>query len=103
MKEWRNPLPPLSHEERAQLEADIVAHGVKTPIEVAEDGDLLDGWHRKELAERFKVAYETITIPGVKTFAEKVAYAIRVNVNRRNLTPTRNSRFGARRGAPPAT
>ena len=43
-------LPPLSTEEKAALRADIKASGgVKVPIVVDEDGNILDGRHRHEI------------------------------------------------------
>ena len=40
---FRHDLPPLSTEEFTSLKADISEHGVKNPIEIDEDGNVLDG------------------------------------------------------------
>ena len=37
-------MPDLSLEERAALKADIAANGVRIPIEVDEEGNIIDGF-----------------------------------------------------------
>jgi N6-adenosine-specific RNA methylase IME4/ParB-like chromosome segregation protein Spo0J len=82
-----NPLPPLAQEERERLRADIEAHGVRVPVDVcAQTGEILDGEHRSEIAEELGIDYKTIKVRGLKSKAEREAYAIRVNVNRRNMS-----------------
>src|SRR5262249_7158186 len=43
-------MPPLSAEERAELEADIKAHGVTVPVVVTDENEVIDGHHRLEIA-----------------------------------------------------
>ena len=39
-------MPPLADDDFAALKADIQANGVLIPVEVDEDGNVLDGHHR---------------------------------------------------------
>jgi ParB-like chromosome segregation protein Spo0J len=83
-----NPLPALSSHELEQLRADVEAHGVRVPIEVcAETGEMLDGWHRRQVADDLGVDCPTSLVAGLDTDAARLAYRIRVNVNRRQLSP----------------
>jgi ParB-like chromosome segregation protein Spo0J len=81
------PLPPLSSEELARLRADIAADGVRVPVEVcAETGELLDGEHRRAIAAELGVPCPEARVPGLGTEAEREAWAIRANLNRRNMS-----------------
>ena len=74
-------LPGLSAYEFEALSADIKLNGVRVPIDVDEDGVILDGHHR------FKVdkAAPRRVIKGL-TDAEKRAHVYRANFARRNLS-----------------
>jgi len=74
-------LPPLSTDEFHALEADIQANGVQMPIVIDEDSNILDGHHR------YKIDPDAPTkiITGL-TIAEKMAYVLRSNLTRRNLS-----------------
>jgi ParB-like chromosome segregation protein Spo0J len=76
-------LPPLSTEEFEALRADIERNGVRVPILVDEDGNILDGHNRYRIDPRAPRA----TIQGL-TEAQKRAFVIRTNLARRNLSPT---------------
>ena len=78
-------LPPLAPEILAQLEASIREHGVEDPIVVDEDGNTLDGHHRRLLAERLGIPYETRVVAGLSE-DEKKLFAIRRNTERRQLS-----------------
>jgi ParB-like chromosome segregation protein Spo0J len=76
----------LRTEEYQALEADIKARGVMVPVEVDEDGAILDGHHRVEIATRLGLPYETI----VRKFAsdrEKREHVIMLNLARRHMQP----------------
>ena len=75
-------LPPLSTEEFQALKADIEANGVQQPIIVDEDGNILDGHHRYMIDPEAP----TTTVTGL-LHAEKIAYILRSNMTRRNLSP----------------
>lgn len=81
-------MPDLTSDEFAALKADIAARGVQVPIELDENGNVLDGHHRlRACAELGITEYPTITREGM-TEDEKVMHAYRLNTARRHLTPT---------------
>ena len=85
----RNPyqvMPDMAAEEFDALKADIAEHGVLIPIELDEDGNVLDGHHRLKACEELGITdYPTITRAGM-TEAEKVLHAYTLNTARRHLT-----------------
>ena len=75
-------LPPLSTTEYDALEANIKANGVRDPIIVDEEGNILDGHNR------FKIEPTAPwhTLSGLSD-AEKVAFVYSANLARRHLSP----------------
>jgi hypothetical protein len=88
-------LPPLGIDEAAQLEASIRAHGVEDAVWVDEAGQTLDGHHRRAIAERLGIPYETRIVTGLSD-AEKALLAIRRNTERRQLTKAQRVLVGMR-------
>jgi len=80
-------LPPLSQDEYESLKASIAKHGVLTPIEIDENGEILDGHHRIKACTEIGInSWPTVT----KTFRselEKQAYVYMANLARRQLSP----------------
>jgi len=60
MAEKYQLLGKLRPEEYVALEADIRERGVQVPVEVDEEGNVLDGHHRVEIAKRLGKPYETL-------------------------------------------
>lgn len=56
--EFKNLIPPLSQEERAGLEASIVAEGCRDAI-VTWDGTIIDGHNRYEICQRHGIVFRT--------------------------------------------
>ena len=54
-------MPGLSPEEYATLKADIAANGVRIPIDVDEEGNILDGFHRKQICDELGIECPTRT------------------------------------------
>lgn len=77
-------MPPLSPEEYASLEASIAVNGVQVPIIVDEFGVVIDGHHRKRIADSLGIEYPT-TVRGGLTDAEKRTLALSVNIDRRQI------------------
>src|SRR6516164_4127603 len=81
-------LDPLRPEEYAALEADILKRGVLIPVEKDENGDLLDGHNRQEIADRHGIPCPSIT----RMFAteqEKREHVIKINLARRHVDAIR--------------
>jgi ParB-like chromosome segregation protein Spo0J len=78
-------LPPLSAEEFTGLRADIEANGIRVPVDVDEDGQVLDGHHRQRIAAELGIPCPTRVLAGL-TEDEKRAHAVAVNTHRRALT-----------------
>ena len=83
-------MPNLPEDDYAALKADIAEHGVLVPVEVDEDGHLLDGHHRvrawQELCdEGQELPAYPVTIRYGMSEADKRNHARRLNVLRRQL------------------
>lgn len=76
-------LPPLTDSEYADLKADIAEHGVLVPVLINDDGTIIDGHHRIEIARSLGIycPYE------IKTYdeAEARTLAVTLNTHRRHL------------------
>lgn len=99
-------LPPLEPEERTQLKEDIRRRGVAVPIEVDEDGNILDGHHRLMLWAELR--HEGVNVPQYDqiirrgmTEDEKKDYVLALNLKRRHLTPEQKAFLYARLRKPP--
>lgn len=84
-EEFKNLLPPLTDDERSELESDIKKHGVLSPI-ITWNGFIIDGHNRYEICQR-----NGIEIPATKEleFANKsdvMDWIIKHQTGRRNLT-----------------
>lgn len=78
-------LPRLTEDEYVALRADIQANGVRVPIDVDENGTIIDGHHRAWIAAELLVTCPQRRVTGM-TEEQKRAHAIAVNIHRRNLT-----------------
>jgi N6-adenosine-specific RNA methylase IME4 len=83
--EFQALIPPLRADERAQLEANIQAEGVRDPL-VVWRGVLLDGHNRFEIATRLGLPYQTVE-RGFGTREEAADWIDRNQLGRRNLHP----------------
>lgn len=85
--------PRLSDEDFAQLEASILASGVKVAVEYDEDGNILDGHHRVEICEKHGIAdWPRVVRPGLSE-AEKRGHVRELNFARRHLTTFQKREF----------
>jgi N6-adenosine-specific RNA methylase IME4/ParB-like chromosome segregation protein Spo0J len=81
-------LDPLLPAEYAALEADIRKRGVMVPVEKDEDGNILDGHHRQEIADRLGLPCPAV----VRHFASEQAkreHVLKLNLARRHMDPVR--------------
>jgi len=86
-EEFRRLVPPLTDEERAGLEENLLRDGCLEPLVVwAQQRILLDGHNRKEICDRFGIDYETrdLSLP-CRDDAKR--WIIKHQFGRRNLTP----------------
>lgn len=77
---------PLRPDEYEALAADIRKRGVLVPVEVDEDGNILDGHHRQKIADSLGVEAPRI----VRQFdneADKREHVLKINLLRRHLGP----------------
>lgn len=77
---------PLTDEEYADLKADVEQNGIAKPIDVDEDGNILDGHHRVRIAEELGIEFEARFITGLDEDGKR-EYARRVNSLGRQLSP----------------
>lgn len=78
-------LPRLSDDEYTALEKSIVEHGVQVPIVVDENDSIIDGHHRKEIADRLGIGCPRRTASGLDE-TQKRTLACSLNLDRRHLT-----------------
>lgn len=88
-------LPPLTDEEYAELEADIVANGVLQPILVDEHNVTIDGHHRKQIADKHGLRCPSIKCPPNLTDEAKRTLSFGINAHRRHMSNERK-RIAAR-------
>jgi len=78
-------LPPLTDAEYAALRDDIAECGVLVPVEVDENGAILDGHHRVRAATELGLTYPTVVRSGLSERAKR-DHARRLNLARRHLS-----------------
>lgn len=80
-------LPPLDEEQRHLLRQSIEKNGVLEPVVFDEDGEILDGHHRVEIAEELDIEYPRRVVTDLDEEGKR-RYAITTNVARRQLNPS---------------
>jgi len=86
-------LDPLSEEDLAALEADILERGVLVAIEFDEDGNVLDGHHRLAICDKHGITdYPRIVREGW-TEEQKRTHSRRMNLARRQLSRDQKRRL----------
>ena len=86
-------LDPLSPEDFAALEADIFERGVMVPIELDEDGNVLDGYHRLLICEKHNITDYPKVIRRGWTEEQKRTHSRRMNLARRQLSRNQKRRL----------
>jgi hypothetical protein len=81
--EFRALIPPLTTEERAQLEANILRDGSRDAL-VVWNGVLLDGHHRYDICTTHNIPYRTVEQPCADRDAAKL-WILQHQLGRRNL------------------
>lgn len=79
-------LPSMPPEQFDALKADIAERGVLTPIDIDEDGHILDGHHRYRVCTELGLTdFPTIVRPGMSE-EDRRAFARKANMLRRHLS-----------------
>ena len=84
LPEMAQLLPPLTGEQLAALEADLLANGCYSPIIVNEDMVIVDGHHRHELCEKHGLPYK-MAVFSFADLLEAKQWALDTQKGRRNL------------------
>jgi len=78
-------MPDLPDEEYEALKEDIRKNGIRHPIDVSPDGEILDGHHRWRIARELGIEVPTQVID-VETDEEKKEWVVKSNLLRRQLS-----------------
>ena len=84
LPELENLLPPLSGEQFAALERDILQNGCYAPIIVNEDLVIVDGHNRRRICERHQLPYK-MAVFAFDDLLEAKQWALDTQKGRRNL------------------
>ena len=84
LPEMAELLPPLSAEQSAALEEDLLRNGCYAPIIVNEDMVIIDGHNRRSLCEKHGLPY-TMAVFSFEDLLEAKQWALDTQKNRRNL------------------
>ena len=85
LPEMEELLPPLSEEQLAMLEMDILANGCYCPVIVNEDMVIIDGHHRQKICAKHSIPYQLLVF-SFADMLEAKQWALDTQKNRRNLT-----------------
>jgi len=85
----------LPGDEYDSLKADIAKRGVLVPIEYDEDGNLLDGHHRKRIVDELGIKDYPTVVRRFASEAEKEEHVVTLNVRRRHLNGEQKRRWVA--------
>jgi len=88
-------LPKLSEEDYQRLRADIAERGIMVPVEVDEDGNILDGHHRMAIAQELGIKCPTIVRREMAEHDKRI-HAVMLNLARRQLTDGQKVLLGER-------
>ena len=84
LPEMAELLPPLTGEQLAALEADILANGCYSPVIVNEDMVIVDGHNRQRLCEQHGLPYQ-MAVFSFEDMLEAKQWALDTQKGRRNL------------------
>ena len=91
--EFKKLIPPLSPQERSQLEENILAEGCRDPLTVwKEQNILLDGHNRYEICDKYGIEFYVSEIE-LSNREEAKIWILRNQLGRRNLSPDKASYY----------
>lgn len=88
-KHFKDLIYPLTNEELAVLEQSILAHGVRDPLVVWENGRnyLIDGHHRKQIIDKHNIKKYKVQKLKFESKHDVINWIIDNQLGRRNATP----------------
>jgi ParB-like chromosome segregation protein Spo0J len=94
--EFEAIIPPLTSDELARLTESLKEDGCRDPLVVWSDNDiLLDGHNRYRICRKLNLDYETVEVDPIDR-AGAVAWIVRNQLARRNLTPVQRIELAER-------
>ena len=91
--EFKKLIPPLTKEERSQLEENILAEGCRDPLTIWKGQNiLLDGHNRYEICDKYGIEFYTIEIE-LSDREEAKIWILKNQLGRRNLSPDKASYY----------
>lgn len=87
--EFRDLMPPLAKEKRAQLEENLLRDGIREPLTIWQ-GILIDGHHRYEIAQAHGLDFQTVEMQFDSRDDVKL-WIVKNQFGRRDLTPYERS------------
>lgn len=99
-------MPDMSEEEYQALKKSIKKHGVWHPLEFDEEGNIVDGHHRyRAFSELIEEGYDVPMYDKItrkyENDQQKFEYALRMNVERRQITPEMRKELAYKLRLPP--
>ena len=82
--EFKDLIPPLTDDEKKQLEENILRDGIQDPLKVWQ-GTLIDGHNRYEIAQRHGLVFTTVEMQ-FTTRDDVIIWIIKNQFGRRNLS-----------------
>jgi len=96
---FQDEIPPLSQVELSMLEADVLRHGILSPIVTTTKKEILDGHNRYALAQKHDLAVKTHVLRESKDWGDdqKRWKVQELALAQRNLTPDQKREINTRR------
>jgi site-specific DNA-methyltransferase (adenine-specific) len=85
MEELKEILPPLGQDDYSRLKESIRERGIQEPIKILSDGAIIDGCHRKKIAQELDIKDIPYEIKRLNK-DEALELGISLNLARRNLS-----------------
>ena len=82
---FKSLIPPLSADERAQLEANLISDGCRDAL-VVWNNLLLDGHNRYEICSRLQIYFDIVKVENVYSEDDAKLWIVRNQLGRRNIT-----------------
>lgn len=84
---------PLAPEEYEALKADIARRGVLVPVEMDEEGNILDGHHRARACRELGIRDYPCVVRRLGSVTEKEEHVVALNLRRRHLSGEQKRRW----------